>query len=219
MDVSQGEIDRLMAQINRAQKKAGKSMGHAINMAMRAVLTSLAKRTKVSKEFRDYKHVGQSGSGKTQKYEVTTKYVTPSRKGKSLRRSWQGPMRPQMIYAKDESELKKRPAVIISLRGLAKQTWVEANKKGIDWKVSGALIKQNKNKHNARVMKKTARRWASAELHLKGDDPWVRVTNKLSYIEDALEGGSSAVSMAIGKAASAMEKTLDNQIARAMGAK
>lgn len=219
VEVSRKDIAGVMAQLNRAQREVGLSAPRSMNLAMRAVLNSLATSTKVSKEFRDYRQVGESRSGKNKVYEVTTRYATPARKGKALRRSWtSGPWRGQLIYAENEDALKKRPAVIIAMRGLAAETFRQAGRKG-GFHIPKKAQADSRAGRNMRIMMKAARRWAEYESHLKGDDPWLKMTNTLDYAQDALSGGASSVNTAMERAARALEHTLDNMMAKKYGAK
>jgi hypothetical protein len=48
-------------------------------------------------------------------------------------------------------------------------------------------------------------------------DPWIRMTNTLGYVTDALKGGESDISSAMGRAARAMEHSIDAELRRKFG--
>jgi hypothetical protein len=210
------DVRALMHQMERARKVLGKDLKGSILVAMKHVVQSLAAATRVSKKFREYTEVGRSRSGKLIAYIVATKYRTPKRKGKALRRSWQGDWREQAIWAPNEAALKRRPAVIIAMRGLAAESW----------RAAGARNKFNMRKNsetssgrNKAIMQKAARRWTDVEHRLTGDDPYIRVDNNLNYITQAINGGEGMINGAIGRAARAMSDSIERQAAKRMGAK
>jgi len=209
------DVAALMAQMQRARKELGVSLGGSVKMAARAVMTSLAASTKVAEPFRDYWDTGEvSRTGENRKWVVVTKYETSRRRGKDLRRSWQGNWREQIIYAKDESELRRRRAVIVQMRGLAKESWKQMGRKaGVP--ISAASVPSR----NRRIMLKAARRWVSVRQNLNGPDPYIHVTDELVYIGDALAGGPKQADTAVERAARAMEKSIGDRIARKFGAK
>ena len=208
LQVSEESILDLSNSIERFQKDLNKSRSTAFRAAGAKVLSSLAKDTKVANRYRDFTDTGEkSRSGKNKKYIVHTRYRTPIRKGKALRRSWQGDWRNQIIYAKNTRELKRRPAVIVGLRGLAAETWKAAGKRG-RIRVNGT----DRNATNKRIVKKTARRWVSYYAKLSGDDQYIRIQNALKYIRQAI--GPSALDTAIKKGARAMEGEVNARIAR-----
>lgn len=211
------DVKSLMRQMERARKELGKSFGASVLMAMKYILQSVAKSTKIAEPYRAYRHVGASRSGKLQAYQVTTKYQTPRRKGKALRRSWQGPWRGQMIYAKNEQELKQRPALIVAMRGLAAESWKQAGDRA-NIRVPKKMMDNKTGARNMRIMKKAAHRWVAVDKRLTGDDPFIQLTNNLKYIGDALVGGESSISTSLERAARSMEKSLDNQIAKKFAA-
>jgi hypothetical protein len=217
------DVRALFRAMDRAQAVLGKSIPQAQLMAMKSVLSSMAASTKVSDEFREYRQLTEmqhgvvlssfSRSGKNRMYAVKTKYQTPKRKGKALRSSWQGPWREQIIYAPNETELKQRRAVIIQMRGLAAETWRQcANRGGV--RLTKGERATKRSAHNAYITKKAARRWVAWRANRHGDDPYIRVTNSLPYINEALDGGPMAVSTAMARGARGLEHQIDRQLDR-----
>jgi cell division septum initiation protein DivIVA len=223
IDFPREDVRALFRAMDRAQAVLGKSVPQAQRMAMKSVLSSMAASTKVSKEFRDYRQETEtqfgitfgatSRSGRNKVYLVKTKYATPKRKGKALRRSWQGPWREQLIYAPNEQELKQRRAVIIQMRGLAAETWRQAGLRG-GIRLTKAQKATARSAHNAYITKRAARRWVEWASSARGDDPFIRITNSLPYIEAALEGGNQAASTAMARGARGLEHHIDKQLAR-----
>lgn len=208
IDFPRKDVNALYKQIKRATREIGLSVPQALRLSMRSVLNSLSTSTRVSDEYREYREVGISRSKQNRVYAVTTRYRTPKRKGKSTRASWRGPLREQLIYAYNENDLKTRPAVIIAMRGLAKESWKQAGKKG-NIKLNKVESSSARNAHNARIMKRAAHRWVEYTDSRKLDNPFVRVSNKLSYIENALQGGVNSVDTAMERAGRGLEKAID----------
>lgn len=205
------DVKELMRQMDRARRILNKDISGSVFMAMKYVMQSLSKSTRISQKYRAYTDTGRiSRSGLNHIYAVATKYRTPRRYGKSLRRSWQGDWREQLIYAKNERELRQRPAVIIAMRGLAKESW----------RAGGARNKMNmprsgdtSSARNKSIMQKAARRWIDTDSRLTGEDPFMSVKNNLKYITDAIEGGDQAVSSSLERAAKSMAHSIENQAA------
>jgi hypothetical protein len=218
LEWSRSDLNALKAQMERAQELLGKSMAASVQMAMKAVLNSLAKSTRVAERYRAYEQVGVSRSGLNKVYKVTTKYSTPARRGKSLRRSWQGDWRSQLIYAPNESSLKRRPAVIVAMRGLAAESWRQAGARSA-LRIGKAEMGGSRAAHNTRIMRKAARRWVSVDKDLRSDNPYMRVTNQLKYIRQALQGGEQSVNTAMKRAADGMAHRIDNELKKAKIAK
>jgi hypothetical protein len=211
LEWSKEDMARLMAQMERAREVLGKSMAASVQMAMKAVLQSVAKSTRVSEPFRAYKQVGVSRSGKNKVWEVTTKYRTPMRKGKALRRSWQGDWRKQLIYAPTEAQLKRRPAVIVAMSGLAAESWKQVLSRSLLEKTK-AELKGSRKARNTRIMRKAARRWVSVDKNLRSHNPYMRISNSLKYIRQALQGGEQSINTAMRRAADGMAHRIDETL-------
>jgi hypothetical protein len=219
IDFPKEDVQKLMAQMKRAQKALNMRQPQVVKMGATHVLSALADSTKIGEPYREYQDTGKtSRSGKNKVYVVQTRYQTPKRKGKALRRSWQGPLRGQIIYAKNERELKRRPAVIIAMRGVARQSWMEAGKKAklrltAREKAGTATAAQARAAQNKRRMRKAARRWVEYSAVLRGDNPYIKVTNRIRHINEALNGGQMAVATAMSRAADKMEKKISGILA------
>jgi len=214
IDVDQGDLDRIVAQMARARKELGVSMAHSVNMASRAILNSLAASTKVSPKLREYRDTNtRSRSGKNKRFEVYTKYSTPQRRGKSTRASWQGPWRWQPIWAPNVSALKKRRAMIIVMSGLARASFGQAMRKG-NFAFPKSAMGPTTSARNKRIMLKAAHRWVDVRKLLTGNAPYFKMVNNLRHIMAALQGGPQSVDTAIARAADGMEKNITKQMER-----
>ena len=196
------DVRALFAQMVRAQKELGKNVGQALRFAAWSVARSLGVVTDVAPKYRQYKVI-QEGRGIAKrrggkKYEVT---------------SWKkGHKKTFYVRATSVSELKKKGQVRIGNAGLAKSSWMWGIKKlGSGGGVSMKGIAQKVKQRGGQNMDVTQR--------LRGDDPMVKIVNSLPYAGDALRGGMGAVNTAMNKAVRSMEKIIDANIAKKMGAK
>ena len=222
-EIDKRDVQSLQRQMERARKELGVSLPQAIKMAMRHVLSGLADATQISQPYREYEDLGPVERSKVgnRRYVVTTKYQTPKRKGKALRRSWQGPFRGQLIYARNERELKRRPAVIIAMRGVARQSWIEAGKKSklrlTAKELAGtATTAQARSAKNKRRMRKAARRWVEYKAVMTGDNPYIAITNRIRHISAATS--PSSLSNVMGRAALMFSNRIDGLVQKKLEA-
>lgn len=212
------DVSALIAQMRRGEREVGLSVPTALRWAAKAVLQSVAKSTRVSPQYRQYKEVGVTRTKKNKIYEVDTKFQTPMRRGKATRASWQGPWRKQLIYAPNEAALKRRRAVVIAMRGLAAQSWLECGARG-RLRITKAEMGGSRSARNKRIMRKAARRWVDFKAHLSGANPRIEIINNLRYITSALNGGEESINTAMKRAAAGMAERIRKTVARKMGAR
>jgi hypothetical protein len=195
------DVDALWRQVERAQKELGKTLGQAVRFAAWSVARSLGTITTMSKKVRPYRVVNE-GRG-VSKFKGGKKYeVTSMKKGKTKTFN---------VRAKSVSELKKMTQVKIGKAGLAKSAWMWGIRQiggGKNIGMAGATD----------TAKKRGRMTIDVEKRLTGDDPFVKIINRLNYAENALIGGQSAVSSTMGKAARSMERIIDENIKKKLGA-
>jgi len=195
--------------IRRLENELGRSHKSASRQAARQILSSLAKITKVAPTHRKYIKLGKSRTGKTTKFKVITKHTKHG--GTARRWSAQGAWRRQIIYAKNVRELKKRPAMIIAMRGVAQQSWKQAGRKG---RINVGVGKEETAKRRAGIMKKAARRWVDYN-EVKGPNGMgIAISNRMRHIEDALIGGRTAVSQTMATAARGLNKAVERELKR-----
>ena len=190
------DVDALWREIARAQKELGRNLGQAIRFAAWSIASSLGVMTKVAPKYRPYRLLAKEKSGK--KYEIES-----YRKGRKKTFN---------VRARSVSELKKMAQVRIGHAGLAKSSWMWGIKKiggGRNISMKGAT----------QAAKSLGRNKMSVESRLHGDDPFVKIVNRLPYAESALRGGASEVTSAMGKAARHMEKIIDDNMKKKLGAK
>jgi hypothetical protein len=207
------DVDRFYKAMQRMESELGMSHKHALRTGAQKVLRSLAQSTKVSKPYRDYKEVGVSRSGMNKVYEVTTKYRTPKRKGKALRSSWQGPWRGQLIYAKNEQELKRRSAVMIAMRGAAQESWRQVGQKGkFKIQISKGIQDDPRKSKWKRAMKKAARRWVSYLQVFGKAEQYIKIGNDIEYIKQAMIGGKQTVDTVMQRATKGMIHQIETRL-------
>ncbi len=126
-----------------------------------------------------------------------------------VKRWYQGKLRTFSIYAPSKTAANKMSQVKIGNWGLAKASWMFGLKKlGPGAKFGFATQSARRGAYQA----------TTVEMNLNPVDPWVRITNRLPYILDVVPGGESALNGAMGKAARAMEHSIDEQLKRKMKA-
>ena len=196
------DVRALFAQMDRAQKELGKNLGQALRFAAWSVARSLGVVTDVSKKYRPYKAIKEArGIAKRKggkKYEVTS-----FKKGRKKTFN---------VRSASVSALKKTGQVRIGNAGLAKSSWMWGIKKlgsggGVSMKGVSSRVKRRGSQN------------MDVSQRLRGDDPFIKIVNSLSYAGDALRGGTGTVNNAMAKAARAMVKVIDANIAKKMGAK
>ena len=205
IQVDTADVSRLLAQADRNRAVLGKGMRESIQWAGVMLAKSLAARTKVSAKKREVvdmpiQRIRRDG-GVDERY---AKYGM-----KWWKRGIQE-IRPLAGYGKggytrytSRSAAAKDRRVVIGRRGLAKKSWGWAAHNmitGGSGKVMG-------------VPDVAVIRWEGGYI-----DPSVRITNRLRYMEKALEGGFSAVQSAIEAAADKMEHEIGRKAAEAYGA-
>jgi len=196
------DVRALFAQMDRAQKELGKNLGQTLRFAAWSVARSLGVVTNVAPKYRPYEVV-KEGRGMAKRKGGKKYEVTSLKKGRKNTFN---------VRAASVSALKKMGQVRIGNAGLAKSSWMWGIKKlgsggGVSMKGIASKVKQRGSQN----MDVTQR--------LRGDNPFVKIVNSLPYAANALRGGMGSVNNAMGKAAKSMEKIIDANIAKKMGAK
>jgi len=198
IQIPTGDMQKLFQQIARAQKELNKPIGQAVRFAAWSVAQSLGVATNVAKKYRPYRAVEQAKKGKQKVFRITS-----HKKGNAKKFT---------VRAKSVADLKKMPQVRIGMAGLAKSSWYWGIRKiggGRNIGTGGATA----------VAKRRGDSAAIVEKRLVGDDPYVKITNKLPYIRDAFKGGQSAIAQAMEKASRNMARIIDANVAKKMGLK
>jgi hypothetical protein len=194
IEFPQGDVRALWAQIDRAQRELGRSLGASVKTAANMVARSIGASARRSDKYRDFRPVvGSQTTRGRQEYEVYRPYYA-----RKTRR----------FFAWNDQEAKESRYVKIGRRGLAKAIWA-AIARGI----GGSHLAGSVGFSVAGLAKK----YGYAEARLSGEDPYVKLTNESYYAEAALSGGPQDVTTAIARASRAMEKTITNQLVKKMG--
>ena len=195
----QRDADALFASMERARRELNIPMGTAIKKAMNSVARSLGTSTAVAPKYRKYRLVKETAKQVRAKGGRKLYEVTSDRRGKTF-----------FVRAASIRDLKKDPRVIILRAGLAKKSWHWAAAKFGAAGAAGRGITQS--------AKSEAPKLVSTDGRFRGDDPFAKITNRVSYMGEALQGGAQSVDTAMSRAARAMEHQVDNLLQKKMKA-
>jgi hypothetical protein len=199
-EMKKADRNAFLKSLKSVEKRLGKSEAAALKIGMTNLLRSLAASTKVAPKYRDYEDTGEkSRSGLTRKFEV----AGHPRSGGTV-----------TVYAESVADLKRHRAVAIGMRGLAKKSWSRAGMKGRLNVTKAEAAKPAISRDNAR-RNRMVKTMVDYDAQLKGPDKYIKVTNKLNYIEAAMEGGPKSIDTAMSRAASAVEKYITRELAKA----
>lgn len=198
------EADRraLFAQIERARKELGKSLGQALRFAGYSIALTLGKSTRVSAKKRDVFEVKGRGVDKAD-WKARRKYLITYFRG--------GQPRTFERYGNNLSDPRIKKAREVKNYGLAKSSWMWAVRS-----LGGGGASFGGTSGKAR---EKAQRYIETRKQLSGDNPEIRITNKLNYIQSAIIGGMAGVDSAMGRAARYMMRVIDANVAKKLGAK
>ena len=207
IEFPRADVDALFAQIDRAQKEVGASLGGAIRTATNRVALSMGTSTRVAPKYRTIKDTGD-GSGvrkfdpKTGKFYRNKRFEVYNDKTR----------RPFDVWAKNMREAKRDKRVMLGRRGLAKLAWRKAAQgasaaAGFGVGATGMAARYYAGRHG------------KGDAVYRGDNPWSKMSNFLDYAGSALVGGPNTVDTAMSRAADAMAHIIDGKIKKKMGAK
>jgi len=202
--VDTAQADALFEQIDRNRAVLGKGMRESIQWGGSLLARSLAARTTVSEKRREVvdlpiQRLTRSGEADRRYARFgVKKWIAGAQVVKPLNRGGIG--LPQYTTI---SEAKKDRRTIIGRRGLAKKSWaIMANRMATGGTDAIMGVKDASSVN-----------WSGGYVN-----PSVRMTNRLRYMEKALEGGYSAVQSAVNAAANKMEHEISRKAAEAYGA-
>ena len=205
IQVDTADVSRLLAQADRNRAVLGKGMRESIQWAGVMLAKSLAARTKVSAKKREV--VDMPIQRVTKSGEVDSRYAKFGVKrwirGAQVVKPLGGHGKGGYTRYKSISDAKKDRRVRIGRRGLAKKSW--------GWAAHNMVTGGSGRVYG--IPDVTVIRWEGGYIN-----PSVRITNRLRYMEKALEGGYSAVQSAINAAANKMEHEIGRKAAEAYGA-
>ena len=230
IDFPQSDVDRLFAQMRRAEKELGKSQYQSLQWGGRLFLDSIKARTKqVTKKKRrvimnpdtswhrkkPQKPFGVMGykKGNERFIGIKPKGDDPvffsSKANRWFRKEPDGKWRefargkkvnPSLVHA----QIRKHPSTKIPRRGFAKLSWVLTKKligSGGAYDLFGFA-----NIGNVSVNKSPV-------------DPQITIKNRVEYMSKAVNGGMSAIGDALNAAGNKMAKQIEQKLAKKLGAK
>ena len=198
-ELSRQDVGRLMRQMHATARDLGLSLANAVKFTGWAVADAFRTSTKESPKRRKLTELKDRPL--TRRGNKTFLAVRLHRGRKTT----------YNVFAKNKREANKLPQVQIKNRGLARKAWHFPQKQLGSGRGGGRV--------GASAVK-IARRHGSAELHLEGDNPWVRITNSLDYAADAFKtSGRQTVNSVAERAARRMQKITAAKVAKKLGAK
>jgi hypothetical protein len=197
-ELSGQDVAALMRQMKASAKALNLSMAKSVKFTGWSVSRSLGAATQEAPKKRKIK-------------EVTGEKTRRGNKVFEVERWHRGRKSTFRVFARNKREASKLPQVKIALAKLAKKSWHWTQRK-MGSSVGGAKVGAEANR--------LARRHGTVELHLRGDNPWLRINNTLEYILSAFKtSGQQLLSNVVERAARGMQKTTADKVARKMGAR
>jgi len=211
IDIPAKDVSALFKAMARGQKELGWSLPRSVWRASWNVVEKLGTSTNVADPFRKF--------SRSQEEDKARKLI----QGRNQRARKRGQPEVKVPYplwkstdknhkfqfrAANKSEAKKSPFVRIWNRGLAASSWA--------WGM-GVFGRRG----NVRGATRNAKNLATRHIQVSSDknpkNPWVKITNRLGYIMNALKGsGYHAVDSAMRRAASGLEKEITKTLERKM---
>ena len=202
--VDTAQADALFKQIDRNRAVLGKGMRESVQWGGALVAKSLAARTTVSEKRREVvdmpiQRITRAGEADRRYARFgVKKWIAGAQVVKPLNRGGRN-LPPYATI----SEAKKDRRTIIGRRGLAKKSWAIMANRMVTGGTDAIMGVKDASSVN----------WSGGYVN-----PSVRMTNRLRYMEKALEGGYSAVQSALDAAANKMEHEISRKAAEAYGA-
>ena len=212
-DFPKRDASNFFKSMERGRVELGWSLGNSLRRGSWALINSIGTSTKVAPAKRKF-HKDLDDSRRIEKQKKTdceTKRLgyNPVKQKEQL---WVVKTKlgnKRYFRAKGKREANKHPFVRIANRGLAKYSWA--------WGM-GSLGGRGSSTDVTQSAKQKAPRRVQVTSNLRGDDPWVKVTNKLDYITSALRGGLHSVDTAMERAARGLQHEIDKTLAKKFGA-
>jgi len=194
------DVDALFRQMERQSRLLGKNLVHSLNAAAMYLSRSLSASANVAPKARKIHplQISMSRRKNVKSWGVTGWFGRPRTYQTKILNTSKGPE-----YVKERIGMIRR-------RGLGKMTMGRMSK------AVGGLAQTHMSGIAAGVAD-LAKKYGNSEKGGGEQDPWIRMTNSLNYATDALKGGDSAIGTAMGRAARAMEKSIDTQLRKKYG--
>jgi predicted TIM-barrel enzyme len=196
--VSKQDVSALMRQMRRAEKDIGMSLGQSVKLTAWAVADALRAATKVSDKRRKV-------------VEDLTRGIRGLRKPFIVQAIRKNKEKEFPIRATSKREANAHRVAQIGNRGLAQRAWL--------WAQGHVGARRGGGKVGAKTAQ-LAEKYTSVQVRVKGNDPMVRIDNRLPYALDAFKSsGEQTVSNAMERASRRMMHIIDAKIAKKLGAK
>jgi hypothetical protein len=200
------DIGDLMRAMERARKEVGKSLGNSVKFAGWAVADALRTAARVSPKKRPVRLDDERMADPAQK-----RYA----------RGLKPFLAERVHYRKGRYDIPFRAA---GLREAKASKWAKIGNSGLaarTWHAAQSRLGSGRGgKKVEPYTQGLAQQFGSVTLRVKGDDPFVRIDNRLPYAAAAFKGdGEQTVSNVMERAARRMMHVIDGQIAKKMGAR
>ncbi len=200
LSFAEGDVDRLIGQMDRAMRELGITLKQAMTQAANRVALSLGKSTAVAPKYREFRDTGRVSGNR--KYGATGYYFNHEYEVTSLKG---GTRKTFSLWAKNKSEAKRDKRVLIGKRGLAKMAWRRAAQDiGADAGIGSGGASES--------AQSSAQRHASGYADYSLLDPFFRMTSELDYASKALIGETAGT--VVSRAADAMAHIIENRLAK-----
>jgi hypothetical protein len=202
--IDTAQADALFKQIDRNRAVLGKGMRESVQWGGSLLARSLAARTSVSEKRREVvdmpiQRLTRAGEADRRYARFgVKKWIAGVQVIKPINRGGRG-VPPYATI----SEARKDRRTIIGRRGLAKKSWAIMANRMVTGGTDSIMGVRDASSVN----------WSGGYVN-----PSVRMTNRLRYMEKALQGGFSAVQSAMNAAANKMEHEISRKAAEAYGA-
>lgn len=206
IEFPKADVDRLFAAMQRAGQDLNVDSGKAMKQAVGYLIRSLGASTRIAPKYREVKDATwldpsvkrPLGWKKKQllAFEVHGYFGKPRTAGTKI------------VFSRDKQTAKKSHARIGN-RGLAKLTWKLAGR-DLNQRLEGMSFSDIGSAISAKI----AAQNVETKSNFNGADIFAEIHNLLPYIRAAVKENIGSV---FDRAASAMEKSIDNQLVRRMG--
>lgn len=193
IEFPQADVDKLFAAMQRSAKELDKDQGTAMKQAVGYLIRSLGASTAVAPKYREIverKDV-KAPRRDLRAFEIKGYFGKPRTAGSKT------------VFSRDKSTAKRRHAQIGN-RGLAKLTWKLAGR-DLNQRLDGMSF----GDIGSAITAKIASQSIETKSNFQGADIFAEIHNLLPYIRAAVKEN---ISSAFDRAASAMEKSIDNQL-------
>lgn len=208
MQIDQQSVSGVMRELQARSKKLNEPLSKSVKMAAWAIADALRAATRISPKRRPVEQDPESAL-KDRAAASGLSFLQKGGKGKwkvhALRK---GQAKIYTVRAADRKEAEAHRVAQIGNRGLAQKSW--------HWMQS----RLGSSRGGTRVASKTmeiVRRDTSVELMLTGENPTVKITNRLPYAGDAFKtSGAQTLANVMERAARRLMHITDAQAAKAM---